>query len=179
MLNIISRLSKREKIIFSTAILFVCFALLDRLVINPIVNKMKLYSEDIKKTEFEVIKNTKIIAQKSRIEAEEKKYAIYASKAKSDEEETAALLREIESLASRSSVYLVDLKPAGINKEALIKKFLVNVSCEGEMERLVAFMHLIESSHVIMQIAAFDIGPKSTKSKINRCELLINKIAIP
>ena len=179
MQNIISRFSKREKVIFFTALIFVGFSFLDRVILSPILKKMELYSQEIKATEYDLLKNSKILQQRARIEAEEKKYAEYATIAQTDEEEIATLLREIERLASRSSVYLNDLKPSGIQEEGLVKKFRVNVSCEGDMEKIILFMHSIEDSHVIMQVTAFDIGPKSTQSKINRCELLISKIVIP
>ena len=152
---------------------------IDKTLLGPIFKKMELYSAEIKTTEYDVMKNTKILQQRARIEAEELKYTEYAATAKTDEEETATLLREIERLATRSSIYLNNLKPSGIEEEGLVKKFRVNVSCEGEMEKIILFMHYIEDSHVIMQIAAFDMGPKSTQSKVNRCELLISKIVIP
>ncbi len=179
MQNIISRFSKREKAVFVAAIVFVSLSFLDRVILSPILKKMELYSQEIKATEYDMMKNSKILQQRARIEAEEKKYAEYSTIARTDEEETAALLREIERLASRSSVYLNDLKPSGIQGEGLVKKFRVNVSCEGDMEKIILFMHSIEDSHMIMQITAFDMGPKSARSKINRCDLLISKIVIP
>ena len=179
MRNIITRFSKREKAVFFAALIFVSFSFLDRLILAPIFKKMELYSAEIKATEYDVMKNSKILQQRNRIEAEELKYTEYAATAQTDEEETATLLREIERLATRSSIYLNDLKPSGIEEEGLVKKFRVNVSCEGDMEKIILFMHYIEDSHVIMQITAFDMGPKSTQSKINRCELLISKIVIP
>ncbi len=179
MQNIISRFSKREKAVFFAALIFVSFSFLDRVILSPILKKMDLYSQEIKATEYDMMKNSKILQQRARIEAEEKKYAEYAAIAQTNEEETATLLREIERLATRSSVYLNDLKPSGIQEEGLVKKFRVNVSCEGDMGKIILFMHYIEDSHVIMQVSAFDMGPKSTQSKINRCELLISKIVIP
>lgn len=179
MKNIIARFSKREKAVFFAALIFVGFSLLDRVILSPIFKKMEMYSAEIKTTEYDLMKNAKILQQRARIEAEEVKYAEYAITAQTDEEETATLLREIERLATRSSIYLNDLKPSGIEEEGLVKKFRVNVSCEGEMEKIILFMHYIEDSHVIMQITAFDMGPKSTQSKVNRCELLISKIVIP
>ncbi|MCK4993796.1 MAG: hypothetical protein KAS13_01950 [Candidatus Omnitrophica bacterium] len=179
MKNIISRFSKREKAVFFAAIVFVSFSFADRVILSPILKKMKVYSQEIKAAEYDMLKNSKILQQRARIEEEEKRYAKYSILAKTDEEETATLLREIERLATRSAIYLNDLKPSGIQEEGLVKKFKVNVSCEGDMEKIILFMHLIEDSHIIMQIAAFDMGPKSTQSKINRCDLLISKIVIP
>lgn len=179
MKNIISRFSKREKVVFFAAIIFVSFSFVDRVILSPILKKMKVYSQDIKATEYDMLKNSKILQQRSRIEEEEKKYAQYSISAQTDEEEIATLLREIERLATRSAIYLNDLKPSGIQEEGMVKKFRVNVSCEGDMEKIILFMHFIEASNVIMQITAFDMGPKSTQSKINRCDLLISKIVIP
>jgi hypothetical protein len=124
-------------------------------------------------------KNIKILQQRTRIEREEKKYASYSAQARSEEEETAAFLREIENLATTASVYLIDLKPSGVKTEGLIKKFLVNVSCEAEMEKLIVFMHSIENADVLMHVGAFSIGPKSKQSSVDRCELLVYKIVLP
>jgi len=178
MLKIITKLSKREKTVLMVSIIFVLLALMDRAILHPIIDKMKSFEDEIKATEYEMIKNSKIINQSQRIEKEEKRYASYIKEAGSEEEETAGLLRIVENLASKTNVYLVDLKPGGVEKTGNVKKFVINVSCESQMQKILSFMYEIESSEVLMHIAAFSLNPKSKDSDINRCELLLNKIVI-
>ncbi|MFH1062066.1 MAG: hypothetical protein V1747_04180 [Candidatus Omnitrophota bacterium] len=178
MLQFISKLSKREKLVLSISIIFVLLALLDRAILHPIIDKMKSFEQEIKTTEYEMTKNIKILNQSARIEKEEKKYASYMKESGSEEEETAGLLRIVENLASTTNVYLVDLKPGGVEVSGNLKKFIINVSCEAQMQQILSFMYAIESSEVLMHIAAFSMNPKAKDSDINRCEFLLNKIVI-
>lgn len=177
--NIFSKMKKREKIILAAAVIAVTMAFSDRLVLAPVTDNMGNLDEDITHAEAEVKKDVRILDEREFIEQEEKRYSAYVVQARSDEEEIAALLKIIENLASATSVYLIDLKPAGVAKEGLIKKFMVNVSCEAQMDQLVSFMHKVEDADVIMRIGAFTISPKSRQSSVARCDLLIYKIVIP
>jgi len=179
MRGFISRLSKREKTVLYVSAVIVLLAVVDRAVLHPIIHNMKSFEEEIRKTEYDMTKNLKILQQRRRIEEEEKRYSSFAVRAHSVEEATATLLREIENLASVSSVHLIDLKPAGVTSEAEVQKFLINVNCEAAMEKLISFMYSVENSDILMQIGAFTISPKSKASGVKRCELLVYKIAIP
>lgn len=178
MIQFISKFSKREKLVLSISIIFILLALLDRAILNPIIDKMKSFEQEIKATEYEMTKNVKIINQSARIEKEEKRYSTFIKEAGSEEEETAGLLRIVESLASTTNVYLVDLKPGGVEVSGNLKKFIINVSCEAQMQQILSFMYEIENSAVLLHIAAFSMNPKSNGSDINRCEFLLNKIVI-
>ncbi|MDD5745889.1 MAG: GspMb/PilO family protein [Candidatus Omnitrophica bacterium] len=178
MQEFMARLSKREKTVLTLSVIFVLLALLDRAVLHPIIEKITSFEQEIKDTEYVMTKNLKILQQRRRIEREEKKFASYLIPARSDEEETAALLREIENYARTAAVYLVDLKPAGVESDGVTKKFSISVSCESELEQLIRFMHSIESSDVLMQVGAFSLSPKSKQSSVTKCELLIYKIVL-
>ncbi len=175
----ISKLSKNEKIIFYLSIVLVAVAFLDRGIISPLVNKMEILKEEKKTVLDEMKKNLRIINQRQRIQDEERKYSSFALQARSEEEEIAALLKKLESLATKASVYLVNLKPANVQMEGLVKKFVINLSCEGEMEQLISFIYLVESSNMLLQIGAFNLSPKSKKSTVVKGEILIYKIVLP
>ena len=177
--NILTRLSKREKTVLTAAVIAVFAALFDRAVLTPIIEKMHQFDEEIKTMEFELNKNSKILQQRQRIERDEKKFAPFAIDARSEEEETAALLGEIENLASQSSVFLSDLKPSGTAAEGSAKKYLVNVTCEAPMDKLIGFFYRIERSESLMCISGFALRPKSRSSDVIQCELLVSKVVLP
>jgi len=174
-----AKISKREKIVFCISLGFVMLSFLDRAILGPIFDKIKSLDSEIMTIEDNIKKNVKIIGLQERIEAEETRYATFAVQARSEEEETAHLLKAIEMMSVGAGVYLIDLKPSGIKSEGLVKKFMVNVSCEGQMEQLIKFMFLIEDADSLLQIGAFGIGPKSKRSTVARCELLVYKVVIP
>lgn len=175
----VSHLSKREKIIFYAAISFVSLTLLDCLIISPIYSKIKSLNEEIQERESNIKKNLHILAQKDRISSEITKYTSFLSSAESEEEEMTSLLKEIEGLANKSSVYLVDMKPAGLKPTGSSKKYLISLNCEAQMEQLSDFMYNIENSNKLLTIEKYQISPKSKESSVVRCSISIAKIVMP
>lgn len=177
--NFLAHLSKREKIIFYAAISFVSLTLLDRLIISPIYSKIKSLNEEIRERESSIKKNLHILAQKDRISFEIAKYTSFLNNAKSEEEEITSALKEIEGLANKAGVYLVDMKPVGLKPAGASKEYLINLNCEAQMEQLIDFMYNIENSNKLLTIEKYQISPKSKESSVVRCSMSIAKIVMP
>lgn len=175
----LSRLNKREKVIFYLAVCFVSLLSLDRLIVAPILSKLKKISKEIEEKEIAVKKDLHILSQKDRILSEEARYARFIGGVKNEEEQVTSMLKEIETLTNKSSVYLVDMKPAGFKDSGSSKKYMVNLSCEGEMEQLVDFMYNLENSNKLLTIEKYQIVPKSRESSVASCTMIVSKIVIP
>jgi len=175
----VSHLSKRERTIFYIAAAVVSLIILDRLIIYPVLSKMRSLDEEIQQEKTLIQRDLHILAQKERIIQERKKYAAYSVQDLSTEEVTTLLLKEIGSLANKTSVYLIDIKPTGIKEEDVYRKYLVNLSCEAQMEQIINFMYSIEDSNSLLKIEQYNISPKSEDSSIARCSMVISKTAIP
>ncbi len=171
-----SRLSKNEKKLFYLAVLFVSLVLFDVLIISPIFSKMKFLDKEIRDKSFGIKKYSHILSQKDRISAERDKYNSFAASMKSEDEEITVLLKEIETMAEKSSVYLVDMKPVESKGTGEQNKYLVNINCEAQMEPLVTFMYSIENSTRLLTIDRYEISPKSKESSIVKCSMSISKI---
>ena len=137
----LSRLSKREKLVFYCAVGFVALTMLDRVIISPISDKIKSLDKEIYDMESAIKKNLRILAHRERILAAKKKYSSYLISSKSDEEEMTSILKAIETLADKASIYLVDMKPGEIKDMGSSKKFSVNLNCSGS-SRTQAFIML-------------------------------------
>ena len=174
----LSRLSKREKFVFYGALFFVSITLLDRLIISPISSKMKSLDKEIKEKEDTIRNSLRIVTQKDRILAAKNKYSSFSNALESEEEEVTSLLKEIEVLANKSSVYLVDMKPASAKGSAGSKKYLINLNCEAQMEQLVDFIYNVENSNELLTIEKYQISPKSKASSVVKCSIYISKISI-
>lgn len=177
--TILGRLSKREKFIFYAAALFVSVTLLDRIIISPIFSRMKRMEEDTREMETQIRNDLRILSHKDRIEKESKEYGSFFEKPKTDDEEMSSILKEVENTANRTSIYLIDLKPAEITEVGVSKVYRVNLNCEAQMEQLVDFMYNIESSNKLLIIERYQINPKSKESSVARCRMTISKVAIP
>ncbi|MDD5553619.1 MAG: type 4a pilus biogenesis protein PilO [Candidatus Omnitrophica bacterium] len=172
---VFSHLSKREKLILYVAAAFFSLMLLDRMIIFPISHKMMQLDKEIREKKSGIGKNIRILAQKDRILAEREKLTPLLGNLGNPEEELTPLLQEIETMANKSSVYLVDMKPAGIKSSGPYRKFVINLSCEAQMEQLIQFMYDIENSSKLLSIDKYQIGPKSEESSIAKCSMTISK----
>ena len=173
-----ANMSGRERLVLIGTVVAVLLAIVDRLVLAPILDKLRSFDAEIRTTEDQMYKDIRIAAQKERIEAEEKKFPLTVVSVRSEEEETAGLLQTIETLASGATVQITDLKPGGTQLEGPVKKYLVSISCEAEMPQLVQFFHSLESSDSLIQISSFSFTPKGRQSKVTRCELMLMKITL-
>lgn len=175
----LSRLSKREKIILYSAGLVISLVMVDRMVISPISSKIRELNKEIREKESGIKKDLHVLSQKERILAEKKQYASFLSSFKSEEEETTAILKEIENLASKSSVYLIDMRPSGLRGSGAVRKYSINLNCEAQMEQLADFFYNIETSDELLIIEKYEISPKSRDSSVARCSMSIVKMVVP
>ena len=174
----LSHLSKREKLILYAMASVVSLTLLDRLIISPISHKIASLDKEIQEKELDVKKDLRILAQKDKILAESTKYNSFLASPKSEEEEMTDILKEIETLANKSSVYLVDMKPGGVKAAGNSKKYVVNLNCEAQIEQLTEFMFDIENSNKLLTIEKYQISPKSKESSVARCSLSVSRIGL-
>jgi len=171
-----SKLSKKEKKLFYAAVIFISLALFDFLIISPVFSRMNSLDKEISDKISGIKKYSHILSQKDRIAAERDKYNSFLTSIKSEDEEITFLLKEIENMADKNSVYLVDMKPVESRGEGQQNKYLVSLNCESQMEQLVSFMYSIENSARLLTIDKYEISPKSKESSIVKCSMTISKI---
>jgi hypothetical protein len=173
----LGRLSKKDKIIFYAAVFVVSLLILDRAIISPVFYKIRTLNKQIQDEQANVKKNLRILAQKDRIVTESAKYSSFLGDAQlSDDEQVTQVLKELESLASKSSVYLVDMKPSGIKESGSSKRIMINLNCEAQMEQLVDFMYNMENSNNLISIEKYQLTPKNKDSSVAKCSISVYKV---
>lgn len=172
----LERLSKREKTVFYSTVAVVSVMAFDRLFLSPVFDKLRSLDKKIRETEATIKKNMHIVALQEKITAESAKYSSLASGLEMGEEEATSILKEIETIANKSSVYLVDLKPGELKNVGTSKKYTANLNCEAQMEQVVDFMYNIESSPLLLTIEKYQISPKEKDSSIARCSMSVSKV---
>ncbi|MCM8800047.1 MAG: type 4a pilus biogenesis protein PilO [Candidatus Omnitrophica bacterium] len=172
----LNNLSPREKKIFYIALFILGSVFIDRLVISPIIYRMQTLTKEIEEKESSIRRYLQIISQKDRVKQQINKLSIFFENLKPSEDDTTSILKELERLANKSGVYIVDIKPAGLRQEGNFKKYVINLSCEVQMEQLVEFMYNIESSHKLLTIERYQISPKSKETSIASCTMTITKL---
>lgn len=173
-----SRLSKRERLIAIAAFGVVLVLVTDQLVIRQILSSLNSLNQQTRDLENNIRKNVRLLSQKERMMAEIEKYKVYSVETKSAEEETVALLKHIEELAHQSSVNLLYAKPANSKTDEAVKKFVVTLECEGQMDQMIKFFYEIENSTLLLKIDKFTLQPASRGSSVVKCGATISRAVL-
>ncbi|HOU36505.1 MAG TPA: type 4a pilus biogenesis protein PilO [Candidatus Omnitrophota bacterium] len=173
-----SKMSKREKAVLYGAAAVVALAFLDRAIVGPIVSRTQALDREISDKRSAIERDLKILAQKDSIGLRMAAYRAFSVQEKTPEEDTSALLKEVETLASKSSVYLADMKPQEPKQEQEFKKYLVNVNGEAAFDKLIEFLYNIESSKKVLKIEKFTLSVKSKKESALKFSLTISKVVL-
>ncbi len=180
--SFVSKLSKRERAIFYVTVFVVGLILLDRLILSPILSKIDELDVTIETQEEAIKMSMLMVAQEDRIEGESKKYTAFLSKPQIKEEEILnPFKQEVENMAKKSSVYLIDIKSAGKNVSAdkTSTRYFVKLNFEAQMEQVFHFFHSITNHKELLKVESYQINPKSEGSSVVTCSMSISKTIIP
>lgn len=173
-----NHLNKREKVIFAVTAGIVGILLLDQVLIRPIAHTFYSLRQERTSLEASVKKSVRLLAQKDRMLKEVKQYSAYALTAKSSEEDSVAFLKHIEELANKNSVNLLYVKPALGKAQEQIKKYYVNLECEGQMAQLIQFFYEIENSKLLLKIEKYTLQPTAKGSTVIKGAATVSKALI-
>ena len=176
--QLFSRLAKRERIILYVTVIFVFFGLMDGLVYKPIMRHFNELEEKIISQENELRKNIRYLAAREIILNRYSAYAAHAVTSGGDEEEIASLLNEIEELARKSGLSLVNMKPKPATTTEFGKQYPLEVEMETQMAQLIKFIHGLHSSKYILGVKKLRLVPKGKQSAQVKGYLVINKTVI-
>ena len=172
------KLSKKEKIGLSVAFAFLALAFLDRLLISPVRTKFNALNLQIRISEKQLGGDMRNINQKKFIGEEYEQYLPYIRRSGSDEEEVAKILGEIEALARKSSVYLVDMKPRKPREVEFYKEYTVEIEAEGYMESLMSFIYQLNTSSQLLRVETLRLNLTKGDSNVLSASMLITKVLI-
>ena len=172
------KFSKAEKQALWAALLVVGLMFTDRVFIMPVTTTLSVLTTSIREQEGAIKKSMNMLLHKDGIINESREYMAYSVEAKNPEEEMVSLLKEVESVAEKSGVNLVYVKPAATKEDKGIKKYYCILECEAAMEPLAVFFHGVESSTKLLKIEKYQIQPKSKESSTARSTVTIYKTVL-
>jgi len=177
-LSFITRLTKRERMIFYTTVGIISLVLLDRTMLSPILDRVNSLGEAIRAKEESIEQSLLIVNQEERIEGESNLYTSFLSEPLTEEKTITKFLKEVETLAKRSSVYLIDIKPTGKDVEGAVVQHFVKLNFEAQMEEVFNFFYNVTNFELLIKIEDYQIRPKSVGSSVIVCNIVISKTII-
>jgi Tfp pilus assembly protein PilO len=174
----IDHLNKREKKLFYIVLVFLAIVFSNNFVVTPLKKEIGLVKQEKIKKEIEWKKNNQIIKQKKQIKEEFEKYMAFIKKKGSDEEDVASFLKEIESLAQKSKVSLINIKPQPVKKMEFYKKYTIEIKGEGHIEQFVKFIYYLQKSYQILKVEKIHFNVRNSFSTRVKGSLIITKILV-
>ncbi len=174
--SFLSNRSSRERTVLFLAGMFLLAVLMDRVVYQPVVHRFDLLDSEVQTEENHLRKNLGYLAARERIIQEHKKYEGYFSRAGSDEEETSALLSEVESLAREADLLVANMKPQPVTTTEVGKRYAVEIEIKGDMGDIIRFIYGLHQSKYLLSNPQFRLG-KERASAI-KGSLSVAKMAV-
>lgn len=176
----LSKRTKTEKILGFAAALCLFIAVMQGLVLGPILHKIKEIDLEIETTKDEIRRDRRMLSFKDRIIEEYSKSQNYLDASeRSSEEIIATLLNKIEGTARTHSITVKDIRPGDTESKPQFKVYKTSLDCEGTLSNLLAFMQELEQSDYLFQIAKYSFAPKSKGADVLKATLDIARYLIP
>jgi len=177
----IAKLSHKERSIFYVAIFFVSFALIDRLFLGPVLDKLHIIDEDISQQEISIFRDFRFLSYKDRIIEESEAFNKYFMKEQKDADViNAEFLQIIEKIATESKINLVKSNPSEVRKKKNYIEYFANLDCTGDLNDIIIFMHKINSTEELLKIVRFNMNPRrGTANDVNISMTIVKMIIHP
>lgn len=172
-----SKLGKNEKLLVAVAFLFVSAAVMDRLVLGPILSQLKVLEAEIDSKTQMIQRDMRILSFKESILAEHEKYRDYFDTGnKSKDEIISALLREIETIGQQKSITISNIQPGDVEENPLMEEYKTSLDCAGKLRNILEFMQALEESDYLFQITSYTLAPKSKGSDQMKCTISMGRV---
>lgn len=156
-------LSRRERLLAIGSALVIAVVGMDRLVLGPWLHHMQTTRVDIQRLEKLIRSDRELLRRKPQILGQAQAYREYLQPAGQPAElDMASVLREIETLGSRSGVALGAVKPlqgaGGETAEGAdeasesLPSLAIEVDYKGSLDEWVHFVYLLETSRSLFDI---------------------------
>ena len=146
---------------------------------GPVRKQFEQIDETIVEREKEVARNLRILAPASQA-AINKEYAECGEIIKkrwSTAEENAAMLAEIERVASGVGVSLSATKPREVRIERDYERYEVEMEVDADMGQIIRLIHAVESSSQVLRVEKVTIDSRKTGTAVVlKAGVLVSKI---
>lgn len=173
-----SSISKRERAIFSITILVIFLSVIYSFILEPLYKEYADLNQEINTRHVQLAKNLRLIREKDIVKQEFKKYGHRLKADRSDEEEMATVLTEIEKIGNSTGIYLSDVKPQKMQEMDFYKIMLVEIRFQGTMQTLSKFIYELQDSALLLKASRLQINSKGADQQLIKGVLQISRISI-
>lgn len=154
-------ITKRERIILFITVGLIFFSIVFNYAISPVLTKNDNLNKEINLASAKLKKYLKLLSQKDIIEAKyNERFASVSRQSEQKKDSLVAVLTELEELAKRANIRIIDVRPEAARDLNLHKEISVDLRAEGNTEGYLKFIYDIENSPLFLRIRRFQFNTK-------------------
>ena len=152
----------KEKAIIKFLIFIVALAVWVKFFVGPMLKKNRRLSEEIISSEERLLSLGQILERKKDIKDV---YAKYFTKSDSGfvDEPTVEAFKELEALAKKYSVKIIDIRQGPISSRQS-EEIIIDLKLEAGERDYIRFIHGLKESNLLFRVKRFDLRPKKDTS---------------
>lgn len=180
MLKKMLNLNARQNFLAAAAVLLVALFLFDKLFLSGLRTKTKSMDQEIKKAETELAVAMNVQNRKELITEDNKAYDRYFGQgALSDVKIVTDFLKEIETIAKKTGISIVNLNPDNkAREEGGYKKFYADLRFEAASEQLYRFLNEIQNSGLLIKIEKITVTSRDESAASLKVDTTISIAAL-
>jgi Tfp pilus assembly protein PilO len=176
----IRRLSGRERIIFGISLAAVAFAFLYNNLISPLQEKRDFLGQEIMLREKQMVGDLAIV---QRSKAQDTKYDAYVkqfSQSGTNEETASSILSEIEGVAGKLGLRVMDLKPKKVQENQYDYQFSVSLAINSGLVDITRFLYILQQEPHFFDVEEVEFEKFTGKDlSMVTTHLVLSKAFIP
>ena len=163
----------REKRILMTTAGIVVVALLYHFLLEPFSKQWRDFSTEIQVAEARLHKTRLLLRKKTEIEEEFRKYA---SVSQPSSGAMTGILQEVEGLAQKAGLEILDMRPLPQKKKGLFQEQGLEVSAEGNAPQFAQFVYSLLESPNSLKIEKLELNSKAGQSQLLRALVVVTTL---
>ena len=164
-------LSKREKYIFTAALVFIGIAILYNFIFEPGIKKWQAASRDITAKKARLNKGIRLLERRNDITQEYNKYVKSAKN-------ISKILSYVEELANNIGIMTSNIKPGQGVEKGLYKEYNIELQIEGQFPDIIKFLSELTKLPTLVTLKKCDFRAISENPAIFKGTIILTKIII-
>ena len=169
------RLSRKEKGIFIACLLLIFIYAGYHFIFKPLQENTATVENQIELKEKRLRNNLRIVRKERIVDEEYDQYSSYLKQKASEEQEMAAILSQIESVANEVNIRIADMKPKKVKRVDFYNNFSVTLTIEGELKTIIRFLYTLQNIPHLFKIDEIYLERSSIRTTEIRCRLILSK----
>ncbi len=170
-------LKKRERIMLSITGAVILSGIVFNIMIIPVIKKNDNLNKEINSTRDKLKQYLILLTHKEGIQNKYRKFSTNPSLFSTKEDTLVSTLSELENLAHRSDIRIIDIRPQLPQSQTLYKEIIISVKTEGTIESHLKFIYNLEGSLLLLRVRKFQLNSLPNSSNLEG-NFSISKLSI-